>query len=360
MQPASLDDLNYRARLSQRLAALLCLTVASATAIRPLLAELSPWMTFGGIINSLVLFIVYWLIGSGRVRERAPALLGGTGSLMLLVMLSITGGASSPFAPIIPLLPMLAMMLGSTRLCLLGAGFWSLAILLDLLIPELARTLPQQVLDADLSRARSLWLLLSLCLATVFSLHVDRSLTQLKQKLRRQATIDPLTALLNRRGLGDGISREFARAARTQEPLAMLLVDVDHFKAFNDRHGHEAGDRALQRLARTLKASVRAGQDQVSRFGGEEFVILLTNTNLEQAQVAAESVRKAVASMPSVVNNQHSRLTVTVGCAALQPPFARQSSEELRLAQFEALLRQADAALYAGKDQGRNRVSVAT
>ncbi len=197
-------------------------------------------------------------------------------------------------------------------------------------------------------------------LATVFSLHVDRSLTQLKQKLRRQASVDPLTLLLNRRGLADGMERELARAARSQEALSVLLIDVDHFKRFNDRFGHQAGDQTLQRVARTLKASVRAGQDLVCRYGGEEFLVLLSNTDLQQARVVAENVRQAIRHMPNLVEGDQQALTATIGCAALEPPFAKQSNPTLRQAQFQELLRHADAALYAGKAQGRDRIALAS
>lgn len=360
MPPVTIDDLKYRARLSQRLAAIMLAVVVISTIIRPLIASMSPWLTTAGICNAVVLLGIYYLIGSGRVLEKAPLIVCHGASLMLLVLYCLTGGASGQFAPIVPVLPMIAMMLGGATLCIATTAVWALVTLIDLALPSLFAGGLNAQESIALSRSRSLWLLLSVGTASVFAFYLDRSMTQLKTKLQRQATIDPLTGLLNRRGLRESVGWEIARAARTEEPIAVLLADIDHFKELNDRYGHEAGDQALQVIARALKSSVRAGQDLVSRYGGEEFAIVLTNSDYSAALIAAEKVRKAVANLPPIASAPGSFFSITIGVSLLEQPLARQSTIEARLSRFEELMREADDALYRGKAGGRDQVVIAS
>ena len=360
MPPITLDDLKYRARLSQRLAGILLSVVVLSTLIRPMIAEMSPWLTTAGICNALVLMGLYYLISSGRIMERAPQTVCHGVSLMLLVLFCLTGGASGQFAPIVPLVPIVAMLLGGAPLCIASATIWGLVSFADLLTPGIFGAGLNASESIELSRSRSLWLLLSVATASIFAFHVERSMAQLKSKLQRQATVDPLTGLLNRRGLQENVGWEITRAARTEEPLAVLLADLDHFKHLNDQYGHEAGDRALQLIARTLKSSVRAGQDLVCRYGGEEFAIVLTNSDYSAALIAAEKVRKAVAQLPPIASAPGCVFSVTIGVALLEQPLAKQSTIEASLARFEELMREADGALYRGKAGGRDQVVIAS
>lgn len=358
MPPPTADDLKYRARLSQRLAAILFGMVVIATVVRPLIATLSPWLTTAGICNALLLLAIYSMISSGRLLERAPATVCYGSSAMLLMLFAMTGGADSQFAVVVPIVPIMAVMLGGAPLCIGNAALWSSVAIIDLFLPGGAGAAQTIVDSIEDSRARSFWLLLSIATSSVFALYVDRSLVQLKTKLQRQATIDPLTGLLNRRGLQDSVGWELARAARTQEPLAVLMADIDHFKQLNDQHGHKVGDQALELIARTLKSNVRAGQDLVSRYGGEEFIIVLTNSNHSAALVTAEKIRNAISALPPIAQTDGIELSVTIGMALLEPPFARQNTIDGRLQLLDELIRQADGALYRGKAGGRDQVVV--
>ena len=168
----------------------------------------------------------------------------------------------------------------------------------------------------------------------------------LYEDARRLATTDMLTGLLNRRAFLDAIERERARSDRHAFPLSILVLDVDHFKRINDERGHAAGDAVLQGVARVL-VSVARKSDFVARWGGEEFVVALPQTSDAGARIAGERVRRAVAaeSYAAPEGGEPVRVTVSVGVASADAPWS-----------IERLVGCADAAMYAAKTRGRNRV----
>lgn len=169
---------------------------------------------------------------------------------------------------------------------------------------------------------------------------------RLRERLERQSIRDGMTGLFNRSFMEVALERELHRAARQQKELALMMVDIDHFKQFNDTFGHEAGDVVLREVAECLRLGVR-GEDIVCRFGGEEFVIILPEIAPESAMERAELLRKQVEGLALRYHGQPLRqVTISIGLA-LSP----QNSESA-----EDLLRCADRAMYAAKHRGRNRV----
>lgn len=171
-----------------------------------------------------------------------------------------------------------------------------------------------------------------------------QELQEANHALDRQARTDMLTGLLNRRGFDTQMSFAMAFARRSGRPLSLITVDVDHFKRVNDTYGHAAGDEVLRRLAQTLQERLR-GSDVVARVGGEEFVAMLPDTDLEGARAIAETL---VAARNDQQDPVVGKVTVSAGVATLRGP------------EYESadLMRRADAALYEAKGQGRNRVCV--
>jgi two-component system cell cycle response regulator len=165
-------------------------------------------------------------------------------------------------------------------------------------------------------------------------------------RLERLAQTDPLTQLLNRRALTERLQQEMERALRYDASLALLLVDLDHFKAVNDTHGHLVGDDALRDLARLLLDTVRT-TDVVARYGGEEFLVLLPETDDTGAEGFAERIRQAVEAHRFEAAGAALRLTASLGVAVFPAP---------RVHTAEDLFVRADAALYRAKADGRNRV----
>lgn len=159
---------------------------------------------------------------------------------------------------------------------------------------------------------------------------------------------DALTNLLNRRFLPTVLRREIELSTRNHTPFSLLLLDLDHFKAINDGHGHDAGDRALQHVAALLGQQTR-GSDYLFRYGGEEFVVVLVAASESQAEVIAEGLRRQIAQSPiTLPNGQTLGLTASIGVAGHDGH-----------PDYERLMARADAAMYAAKRQGRNRVVVA-
>jgi len=176
----------------------------------------------------------------------------------------------------------------------------------------------------------------------------DLELKKAMQELQEQAITDPLTGLHNTRYLRELLPREMLRAKRKDNPLAAIMIDVDHFKRVNDSLGHEAGDEVLKELGALFKKSIR-GSDIACRYGGEEFAIILADATSEGARRKAEDIRAAVKGLELHHGGKPiGGLTVSLG-VALFPYHADQAT---------TLLRKADEALYQAKDTGRDRVVV--
>lgn len=169
---------------------------------------------------------------------------------------------------------------------------------------------------------------------------LEQERKRMMQELEELSITDELTGLANRRHLDKRLAEETRRSERTNEIFSVLMIDLDHFKKVNDKHGHQAGDEVLQQCAETLEQTIRA-TDFVARFGGEEFCVLLPDTSHPGGQHAGERARKAIARLPEPVP------TISVGVAYWEPH-----------ASADELIARADEALYKAKETGRDRVVV--
>jgi len=168
----------------------------------------------------------------------------------------------------------------------------------------------------------------------------------LERELIKQARIDPLTLVYNRRALTELATIEISRVIRNDHPLAIIICDIDHFKHFNDQHGHQAGDKVLVDFASILKSNVRE-HDIVSRYGGEEFLILLPETSLEHATIIAEKLRVKIMNHQLVIPpNKILTITASFGVADYQKG----------VTDWKQIFKAADQALYQAKNTGRNRI----
>ncbi|MEO7578938.1 MAG: diguanylate cyclase [Massilia sp.] len=175
----------------------------------------------------------------------------------------------------------------------------------------------------------------------------DEKLAQLA--LEQLATRDGLTGLANRRCFDDTLHAEWSRAMRQKQPLSLLMVDVDNFKAYNDAYGHVGGDDCLKRIASAVSSEMRAN-DLVARYGGEEFAVILPNQSLKGAAIVAERIRCRVEQLkvPSGIATSQN-VTVSIGAATALPSYDTDAGQ---------LVSTADAALYRAKHMGRNRISL--
>jgi diguanylate cyclase (GGDEF)-like protein len=172
-------------------------------------------------------------------------------------------------------------------------------------------------------------------------------LRQRNEDLDRISRTDALTGLRNRRHVEEYLVKLTSLARRNAEPIAVLVIDIDHFKSVNDTHGHDAGDAVLREVAGRMLGSVRL-EDMVGRWGGEEFLVVLPNTAAEGAAELAERLRQVVAETPCrLADGEAVQVSISVGCAASLMDDAGR------------LVRSADAAMYEAKESGRNRVVMA-
>ncbi len=186
--------------------------------------------------------------------------------------------------------------------------------------------------------------------ATAEQLSMALANLSLQDRLRQQSIRDPLSGLFNRRYLEESATRELARCARRSLPLSLMMLDIDHFKTFNDVHGHSGGDAVLAQFGKLLQAMSRS-EDIACRYGGEEFTLILPDASLDAAQARAEAIRAAVETMRVPhLGKVLPQVTVSIGVAGFPVHGNNQ----------ESLMQMADAALYRAKHAGRNRVQIAT
>lgn len=176
--------------------------------------------------------------------------------------------------------------------------------------------------------------------------HLESQLDAREEELhrtRREACLDPLTQVLNRRGFEPLLDAAIATAHRTGQPLCLAMLDLDHFKSLNDTYGHPMGDMVLQVVARTLEEGLRGREAEVGRIGGEEFALLLSGADPSAAESIAERLRQTLSRKFFVSGRQRFAVTASMGLAELRPGEDR-----------EALIERADQALYQAKGEGRN------
>ena len=189
---------------------------------------------------------------------------------------------------------------------------------------------------------------INLLTAIANQLSVSLENARLYEKVRHMSVHDPLTNLFNRKMLFDRLEEEINRSERSKKPLSIGLIDIDHFKRINDTYGHVAGDRVLKELSTLLKSSVRK-IDTVARFGGEEFAVLLPDTNMEHGVAIMDRLRLSVEKHEFLIDEEGNTasVTISVGISTLSPGWPMDKS---------ALIKGADEALYRAKETGRNRV----
>ena len=181
----------------------------------------------------------------------------------------------------------------------------------------------------------------------------NQILTKANDELHRLSIIDELSNLYNRRYFNKTLSEEIIRHSRSSQPLTLVFIDIDHFKMYNDSMGHQAGDVCIQKVAKILNHTAGRSTDIASRYGGEEFAIVLPQTKAEAALNLVKSLQKEleILNIPHPQSPTSQRLTLSVGIATIIPNKSTTPEE---------LIRMADKALYSSKDGGRNRVTLVT
>lgn len=328
-----------------RLLVFLNVSLIGGAAILLLFSVLNLWIhgvykklgVYEALCAPVLLVIVLCLRRCTNVNAIALATTVVTGA-MLLLMLILSGGLNLIAAWLL-VFPLLAFLLLGHRRGLTATAVFGLAFAVvvhnnaaDWLTVEYPALAWANLCGAGL-------------LNGLFAFHAERVRAETALALETLANKDALTHLPNRRFFSEQFEMELERSLRHNHNLSLLVLDVDHFKAINDRYGHEAGDSALVHLAATARRTVRK-QDTVARLGGEEFAILLPETDLGEAYVVAEKLRQTVQISPATHGGDTLSMTISIGVAEL----AGQRKEH------DALFSTADLRLYQAKRNGRNQV----
>ena len=188
------------------------------------------------------------------------------------------------------------------------------------------------------------------------NIHLDKvvrsrtkQLEEVNERLQKISATDALTGLYNRRYFDESLKREYARAARNKTPLSVMMIDLDHFKSINDNYGHVFGDEALRQTALRMQDVLKRPGDAAFRYGGEEYVILLPDTNTSAARIIAKQIWSAMRSSQIFHDDQSETITVSIGIATVVPSPNGDPNK---------LLREADHKLYRAKEEGRDRICV--
>lgn len=307
---------------------------------------------FPTVVGCLLVF--GWCAYAGRYRESTvlPAsVLLSLWSILLLAASAVNGGFLAPLIMLLPLIPLLGTMMIGPRaglVSLAGLGF----ILLGMIAVQATGfeypTGPLEASDRDLLRGFNLFIVVVLVGFSAW--YYSSQSEQMSATIYDQANHDHLTGLLNRRALDTSLGFEIDRASRSGEWLSLIVADIDHFKHFNDDHGHIAGDRCLQAVAEKLQLQFQRNTDAVGRWGGEEFAVILPATDHIAAEKLANQVREEIAaSSIQLADGSEQGVTITLGVGSIRGKRRLEISELVDLA---------DQALYRGKEEGRNRVNV--
>jgi len=181
-------------------------------------------------------------------------------------------------------------------------------------------------------------------------LELEKSLKDAYEKIRLLSITDKLTGCYNRTYMDEYLAKEIARATRYHRPLSLVMADIDYFKRVNDTYGHQAGDLILKNFVLSMREGLRKDVDWIARYGGEEFLMVMPETNFKNAMSSAERLRRIVSERLASYDEKEIRITASFGVVGFDP------SEKIKNIPYEAIIDQADKALYQAKDEGRNRV----
>lgn len=317
--------------------------------VRLVLADLSlPLLFIFGttVLGCLSAFLVSRLLDK---LDLAGYIMLAVFCLALLAGVYLAGGVTQPIAIVAPGIPMFATILMGARWGWLVLAIISLCYCLFGYLQIIGYRFPVNSLaphDADVMRV--VYILFTALVITIIASLVQSQTNQRADKLTEIAHEDFLTRTLNRRGFDIALRREFLRAKRNDKPLSLLLLDVDHFKQYNDAYGHARGDDCLVAITDAVSGCLRRPGDSLSRIGGDEFAAILPNTDIKGAFGVAQQICDRVNKLGLTSPTQ--QVTVTIGISEMRV--------ESQVSDYQ-LVHEADRALYKAKQAGRNQVKVA-
>lgn len=328
---------------------LLTIFIWVTTVTRPLVVDLSAVFTLIGVVEGIIALLLYASVRTGLLGRAAPVVVTFALPLMCLPLILISGGVNSPITFILLVFPFYATLVMGPKFSWITTGLICGAIGLVGMYAERIVNVLDMPYSEQITYARTYWIISALLIGAVLSTSFSGLAENLTKTLQEEANMDLLTRIANRRGLEKSMDREANTARRHHSWLSLIFLDIDDFKTFNDAHGSAAGDDCLVQVADSLQSASRAKQDYVGRWGEEEFVLILPDTDPDEAKSIAELVRREIEFMETLKNKKGTGVTATLGCC----------TEKGDDADISKMLKAAERALHAGKSRGKNRVVAA-
>jgi diguanylate cyclase (GGDEF)-like protein len=353
--PDDLEKDQQDKRLAKLLFRAAAFILVAYTVLMFIRLSLAPRHTHGlvAMVMTYLVVLTTMVMSHYQIKVRATGhLLLFVFTVVILFRSYVAGGTDSPVLIIAILVPVVAIFLLGRMAGMLYASILTVAMVVFIVLRLSGHEFPDtQIHGKILGAMQSVVVIFVLSACTGVAWLYARHNETLAKTLLDQTRRDHLTGVPNRRAFDYALKNEIKRAKRQQHSLTLFMVDLDHFKSFNDLYGHHEGDECLIQVATIIQSCLRRSGDMVARYGGEEFAVILPDTSMLQAKQLAETMRHAV--MGLNIEHQDSpqkAVTITLGISDLD------IDKEV---QPEELIKQADEALYAGKEAGRNRVCVA-
>lgn len=344
------NDNNEHRNLIKKVSLALVVLATIVVGVRLYIAEIRPLILITGVSLILFYYGVFALVGKD-LSERISSWAIITSTFLIVFAISYSlGGLETPMVVITPFICMVSFLL------LRGNGGWWVsvatvsALLCFIILGYTGHNFPANSLSENQEGLmRGVWLIFATCLITYTLHYFKQENAKLEERLFEESITDHLTGLYNRRYFEQLINLELSRIERNKAWLSVLLIDIDHFKLYNDTYGHTAGDQCLVQLSETFRSYFKRSLDMVVRYGGEEFLVILPETKFEEAYELAEQLRQAVKNLNILhAESEYKTVTVSIGINSIN---GKDRST------IEGLIKKADAALYESKNKGRNATS---
>lgn len=304
------------------------------------------WMLF---VTVCILFFCSLSAKKGKHPEVAGILIIILWISVLNVISYMNGGVGYPSLVMSPLIPLVAILVIGPRAGLFALILVFISLGMFMYLHGAGHNFPVSLLSHEADYiVRGILIILTSVFITWIGWHYSTRNHQLIEFAWGHALRDHLTGLANRRLIDETLQIEIDRARRNQRWLSCIIIDIDHFKDINDTYGHQAGDDAIIKIAKLLDSYVNRAGDVVGRYGGEEFLIILPETELAKAQAIAEKIRSSIENeVIRISRGRQIHVTITLGVSGINSPTQINSND---------LVKAADNALYEGKANGRNKV----
>ncbi len=340
-----------RPKLIQASALILTLTSLVPTIVVPIFVNQSYYFTLAGVANTCMFATLYLIIANNKPQYWHRYLVISMGYLSIVPLIIVSGGINSQFTSLLTVSPVMVALLSNNRDSKIVTVLTVLFILSLLFYHDNLISLSNETISIDRTRSRATWLILGCLLGAGFAQVFNQTNQKLRAALTKRAYQDELTGLPNRRNIMEILQQKLSNY-QANDPIAILMIDVDHFKKLNDSYGHLFGDECLQAVSRSISESIQTNRGVVGRYGGEEFLAILSDVTPDEAVNLAQNIRRNIADLKLQTHDkQPVRITVTIGWDYVE------LTEHLAVS---SILNPADKALYVGKQQGRNQVVAAT